>query len=117
MPLLAISHTVSLYRYHSHVDEVMDTSSGLVGPIIITARGASTSSAELRPLDVSREFVLFLSVINENDSHFLRQSMNFMKPAPANESQVFFHLHRITNPEVDGIELNRRWRSWATRTL
>ncbi|HET7081707.1 MAG TPA: multicopper oxidase domain-containing protein [Chloroflexia bacterium] len=58
-----------LWMYHSHVDEAKDTNSGLIGPIIITARGQSQPNG--MPLDVDREFVTLFSVVDENESWYL----------------------------------------------
>jgi FtsP/CotA-like multicopper oxidase with cupredoxin domain len=58
-----------LWMYHSHVDEVADTNSGLVGPIIITRRGGA--NADGSPIDVDREFVNLFTVFNENESPYL----------------------------------------------
>lgn len=69
-----------MWMYHSHVDETLDTNSGLVGPMIITAKGASVSASELRPRDVNREFVMFLTLMSENDSHYLMDSLAKLSP-------------------------------------
>jgi plastocyanin len=58
-----------VWLYHSHVDEQRDVNSGLVGPIIITARGMSGPDG--RPKDVDREFVNLFIVFNENVSWYL----------------------------------------------
>jgi FtsP/CotA-like multicopper oxidase with cupredoxin domain len=52
--------------YHSHVDEPADTNAGLIGPIIITRRGAARHDAT--PKDVDREFVSLFTVFDENAS-------------------------------------------------
>jgi FtsP/CotA-like multicopper oxidase with cupredoxin domain len=69
-----------LWMYHSHVDEVADTNAGLIGPLVITKAGASTSGSELRPVDVSREFILSFTIMNENDSPYLNDSIATIKP-------------------------------------
>jgi len=43
------------WTYHSHVDEGNDINSGLIGPMIITARGVARPDGS--PKDVDREFV------------------------------------------------------------
>lgn len=58
-----------VWMYHSHVDTVADTSSGLAGPIIITARGMA--DADGRPAGVDRELVSLFTVHDENSSHYL----------------------------------------------
>mmetsp|Transcript_23410 Transcript_23410/g.32704 ORF Transcript_23410/g.32704 Transcript_23410/m.32704 type:complete len:407 (+) Transcript_23410:69-1289(+) len=62
-----------IWMYHSHVDEVMDVNSGLVGPIVITRSGAAESSGKAK--DVDREFVLMYTIIDENLSWYLDENM------------------------------------------
>lgn len=51
----------ALWMYHSHTSETHDFFTGLVGPMIITARGQASKDS-LRPKDVDREFIVaFLS--------------------------------------------------------
>jgi FtsP/CotA-like multicopper oxidase with cupredoxin domain len=87
----------SLWRYQSHVGgqatEVhtgglgaSNTNAGLMGPIIITKKGAAVDSAlkdaagkldptGLRPKDVDREFVSFFTVTDENASPYLQDNI------------------------------------------
>jgi hephaestin len=58
-----------MWMYHSHTDEVADTNSGLVGPMIITAAGQAKPDGS--PIDVDRQFVAFYDVMDENKSHYL----------------------------------------------
>jgi FtsP/CotA-like multicopper oxidase with cupredoxin domain len=53
-----------VWWYHSHVDEPVETNLGLLGPIIVTARGRARPDAT--PLDADREFVLLFMIFNEN---------------------------------------------------
>jgi manganese oxidase len=55
--------------YHSHVDESGDTNAGLVGPIIITAKGKARRDGS--PRDVDRQFVTLFTVFDENRSPYL----------------------------------------------
>ena len=55
-----------LWMYHSHTDEPRDANTGLVGPIIITARGRAR--ADGRPNDVDREFVTLFDIFDEKQS-------------------------------------------------
>jgi FtsP/CotA-like multicopper oxidase with cupredoxin domain len=58
-----------MWMYHSHTDEVLDTYSGLMGPMEITARGKARPDGS--PNDVDRDiFALFL-VVDENTTHYL----------------------------------------------
>jgi len=58
-----------MWMYHSHTDEVADTNSGLVGPMIITAAGQARPDGS--PVDVDRQFVAFFDVMDENKSNYL----------------------------------------------
>lgn len=62
-----------LWMYHSHVNEIADTNAGLVGPIIVTARGMAR--ADGTPKDVDREFVVALSTIIETESPYLQENI------------------------------------------
>jgi len=61
-----------LWMYHSHVDEPKDANTGLIGPIIITARGRARGDGA--PNDVDREFVNLFMIYNENDSWYLEDN-------------------------------------------
>lgn len=52
-----------VWWYHSHVDEPADVNAGLLGPLIVTARGRAR--ADGAPADVDREFVALMMVIDE----------------------------------------------------
>lgn len=77
-----------VWMYHSHVDEVADTNAGLVGPIIITRAGAARSETDLVPTDVSREFVLAYTIVDENSSPYLDQSVELFMPAGVNMDEL-----------------------------
>lgn len=63
-----------MWMYHSHVDEPGDTNAGLMGPIIITARGKANPDGT--PRDVDREFVTMFSVMDENSSPYLQHNID-----------------------------------------
>ncbi len=54
-----------VWWYHSHVDEPAETNAGLLGPIVITAKGMARADAT--PTDVDREFVLLFMIFNEDE--------------------------------------------------
>jgi FtsP/CotA-like multicopper oxidase with cupredoxin domain len=58
-----------VWLYHSHVEEPKDVNSGLVGAIIVTARGKAKPDGS--PKDVDREFVSLFTAFNENQSWYL----------------------------------------------
>jgi FtsP/CotA-like multicopper oxidase with cupredoxin domain len=57
-----------LWMYHSHFVESTDMNTGLMGPIIVTRRGAARPDGS--PKDVDREFITDYSVFDETDSWF-----------------------------------------------
>jgi hypothetical protein len=68
-----------MWMYHSHTDEVADTYAGLMGPIEITARGMARADGS--PRDVDRELFEVFSVMNENQSPYLRTNVErFAQP-------------------------------------
>ena len=58
-----------VWSYHSHVKAIKDTNAGLVGPIIITARGQA--NADGSPKGIDREFVSLFFIFDENQSWYL----------------------------------------------
>jgi manganese oxidase len=52
-----------LWLYHGHVNEPVETNSGLIGPIIVTARGRAKPDGT--PLDVDREFIALFMVFDQ----------------------------------------------------
>jgi len=63
-----------VWLYHSHVMSIQDSNSGLVGAIIVTAKGMA--NADGTPKDVDREFVSYYSVMNENESWYLDENVS-----------------------------------------
>jgi FtsP/CotA-like multicopper oxidase with cupredoxin domain len=60
-----------MWMYHSHVDEVKDPNTGLMGAMIVTGRGKAKPDGS--PKDVDRELVVMFSQIHEEDSwYFLK---------------------------------------------
>lgn len=62
-----------VWMYHSHVDEPRDANSGLIGPIIVTARGKARADGS--PKDVDREFVNLFMIYDENSSWYLEDNI------------------------------------------
>jgi Multicopper oxidase len=52
-----------VWWYHGHVDEPKETNAGLLGPIIVTAKGKA--NADGSPKDVDREFVAMFMMFDE----------------------------------------------------
>uniref|UniRef100_A0A8C9SNU6 Hephaestin n=1 Tax=Scleropages formosus TaxID=113540 RepID=A0A8C9SNU6_SCLFO len=57
------------FAYHSSIDFVKDTVSGLIGPLVICRKGTLSQSRCRK--DVDREFALLFMVFNENLSWYL----------------------------------------------
>ncbi|MBI3867305.1 MAG: tetratricopeptide repeat protein [Verrucomicrobia bacterium] len=57
------------WLYHSHVRAVQDSNAGLVGAIIVTAKGLARPDGS--PADVDREFVTLFNIFDENLSPYL----------------------------------------------
>ena len=76
-----------LWMYHSHIDEPKDVNSGLMGPIIITARGKAREDG--RPKDVDREFVNLFMIHDENDSWFIGDNIARTGVDPSGEEEEF----------------------------
>ncbi|HEU4697994.1 MAG TPA: multicopper oxidase domain-containing protein [Gemmatimonadales bacterium] len=73
-----------VWMYHSHVDEPRDANSGLIGPIIVTARGRAREDG--RPKDVDREFVNLFMIFDENKSWYLDENVARASADPADEA-------------------------------
>ncbi len=56
-----------VWWYHPHVDEPTETNAGLMGPIIITAKGKANPDGS--PKDVDREFVATFMIFDEMMPH------------------------------------------------
>ena len=64
----AMDGTSVLWMYHSHFVESTDINTGLVGPIIVVAKGMARPDGT--PKDVDREFIVDFSIFDETDSWF-----------------------------------------------
>lgn len=62
-----------LWMYHSHTDELKDVNSGLVGPIIVTARGQLQPNG--LPKGVDREIVTEFAMVEEDQSRYLSENV------------------------------------------
>lgn len=70
-----------VWLYHSHVNEMVDVHSGLVGAMIVTRRGMALEDG--RPKDVDKEFVASLIIYDENMSWFLDENIKKHTDDPA----------------------------------
>jgi len=79
-----------MWMYHSHVDEVRDINTGLLGVMIITAR--DKARADGSPNDVDRELVATFAQVHEDDSWLAKDNLPLaerdkLRPIP-NPSEV-----------------------------
>jgi hephaestin len=82
-----------LWMYHSHTDEVADTNAGLIGPMVITARGMA-DPVTATPTDVDKEVFTYFTVENENNSQYLDRNLQQLAGAP----------HSISSEDADAFE-------------
>ena len=82
--------STALWMYHSHVNEELDVNAGLMGPMIITRRGAA--NADGSPSDVDRELVVAFYEFDENFSRHLEHNIRTYatRPASVNRADLFF---------------------------
>ena len=55
-----------MWMYHSHTDETRDVNTGLLGVMIVTARGMARPDGS--PKDVDREIIASFDQVHEEDS-------------------------------------------------
>jgi manganese oxidase len=108
-----------MWMYHSHVDEVADVYAGLMGPIIVTARGMARPDGT--PKDVDREFVVNFTVMDENSSPWLDANITRAgEPSTVNpedegfvESNLMHAINGFVYGNLPGLTMNRgervRW--------
>lgn len=70
-----------MWMYHSHVDEIRDTNTGLMGPIVVTAKGKARHDGS--PIDVDQEEFALFTVTNENQSKYLDHDRAALPKPPA----------------------------------
>ncbi len=92
-----------VWLYHSHVESIADTNSGLVGPIVITAAGKA--DADATPSDIDQEVFSFFTVMNENESHFIDDMVAALAVEPGEDDADDFeesNLMHVINGYVYG---------------
>ena len=68
----------SVWLYHSHVESMRDSNSGMVGAIVITRRGSARPDGS--PSDVDREFVTLFNIFDEVVSHYAMVNARMCTP-------------------------------------
>jgi FtsP/CotA-like multicopper oxidase with cupredoxin domain len=76
-----------MWMYHSHTDEIGDTYSGLMGPVVVTRPGMARPDGS--PIDVDRELVSVFQVSNENNSPDLDANMAGLASPPTKDDPDF----------------------------
>ncbi len=71
-----------LWMYHSHFVEPRDMNTGLIGPIIISARGSAKPDGT--PKDVDREFVAAFAIFDETSSAYYEKNVAVRPPQSIN---------------------------------
>ncbi|KAM4546532.1 ferroxidase HEPHL1 [Fundulus diaphanus] len=82
------------YMYYSATDPVMDTNSGLVGPLLVCKRGALGENGIQKGVD--KEFFLLFSVMDENLSWYLNENIErFGNAETVVEDETFQESNRM----------------------
>jgi manganese oxidase len=69
-----------VWMYHSHFVEPRDINTGLLGPIIVTAKGSARTDGT--PKDVDREFITAFAVFDETESWYFGVNVTRGKYSP-----------------------------------
>jgi FtsP/CotA-like multicopper oxidase with cupredoxin domain len=79
-----------LWMYHSHTNEEKDVAAGLMGPMIVSRRGAA--KADGTPKDVDREYIVSFHEVDENLSWYLEDNIQTYTgdPDSVNREEIFF---------------------------
>jgi hephaestin len=84
-----------MWMYHSHTDEVGDTYSGLMGPVMVTRAGMARPDGS--PKDVDREMVSVFQVSDENQSLDMPENMARMTAPPPADDEEFGESNLMHN--------------------
>jgi len=84
-----------MWMYHSHVDEIGDTNSGLVGPVVVTR--ADMARPDGTPKDVDRELIALFQVTDENVSPDLAENMAALSAPPDSDDEGFEESNLMHN--------------------
>lgn len=92
-----------LWLYHGHVNEPEETNAGLIGPVIVTARGRA--KADGSPADIDREFIVLFMVFDQLKGDETR---------PANSEEGLYHaMNGYIFSNLPGLVMNEgervRW--------
>jgi FtsP/CotA-like multicopper oxidase with cupredoxin domain len=89
-----------LWLYHSHANERRDLAAGLVGAIIVSAKG--TVKPDGTPKDIDREFVAIFYSADENQSWYLTENISkYIKDPGGLEKNTQFVFRDIDGERVN----------------
>jgi FtsP/CotA-like multicopper oxidase with cupredoxin domain len=77
-----------VWLYHSHVHELKDVESGLIGAIVVTRRGMANEDGT--PKDVDREFVCLYMLFDENVSWYIEHNIQTFTSDPKGVKRLEF---------------------------
>ncbi len=84
------------WMYHGHTEEDRDVNAGLMGPMIVTARGRAR--ADGTPADVDRELVVMFGEFDENVSHYYDGNVAaYANPARVPSNVTFADFYYLSN--------------------
>ncbi len=101
-----------VWMYHGHIDEVADTNAGLVGALVVTRRGSARSDGS--PADVDREFIIYMSVVDENATPYLDHNIQTFTGRPPTvktddeefvESNLMHAINGFVYGNLPGLEM------------
>ena len=90
--------STAFWMYHSHTTEVGDVNAGLIGPMIVTARGMARADAT--PTDVDRELVVGFLEFDETTSTLWWENLQTYGKPPKNFTVDLLFGERTVGPEA-----------------
>jgi FtsP/CotA-like multicopper oxidase with cupredoxin domain len=79
----------TFWMYHSHVNEEADVNTGLIGPMIVTARGKAKPDGT--PTDIDREIIIAFAEMDENMSWLFDDNIESYGSNPSNLKKKYGH--------------------------
>lgn len=88
------------WLYHSHVQSSKDVNAGLIGAMIITAKGKSGPDGT--PNDVHREFVTLYNIYDENRSSYFDVNLKTYLPGQTVDTNDFLFVESNMKHTING---------------
>lgn len=90
-----------VWLYHSHVHAPKDSNAGLIGAMIITAKGKAKPDGS--PQDVDREFVTLFNIFNENQSWYFDLNLKtYLDPKIKVDTNDLFFIESNMKHTING---------------